>query len=88
MHFSTPRDASASFPFKEREGDQLLMSYRRRATPRGIEAETSQRVGPERGRLLRCRGSLAHEELNFTADASHPAPFRANAGCVKVHNTL
>jgi hypothetical protein len=46
------------------------------------------RVGPERGHLLRCRGSIAHQELNFAADASHLAPFRANAGCVKVHNTL
>ncbi len=88
MHFYTPRDASASIPVKERGGDQLLMSYRRRATLDGIEAKTSRRVGPERGHLLRYRGSIAHQELNFAADASHLPPFRANAGCVKVHNML
>ena len=57
MHFSTPRDASASIPGKERGGDQLLMSYRRRATPHGIEAEASRRVGPFPGQRGVCKSA-------------------------------
>ena len=46
------------------------MTHRRRATTREAQPGTSLRVGPQTGRLRRCRSSETHEESTVVATPS------------------